>query len=93
MSKTNSAITLRASRRELATILAALRFHQDENLQGGRGGKGGQNILDQFIRQIATDGGVLTSLDFREVDRLCRRLNAGGGKQRSKGRPGRPTGS
>ena len=88
MAKKNKAITLRINRRELATILAALRYHQDENLQGGRdgkGGKGGKNIPDQFIRQIATDGGVLEPLDFREVDRLCRRLNAGGGKQTPKG--------
>ncbi|MCY2928030.1 MAG: hypothetical protein NTV86_00770 [Planctomycetota bacterium] len=79
MAKKNKAITLRINRRELATILAALRYHQDENLQSGRGGKGGKSIPDQFIRQIATDGDVLTPLDFREVDRLCCRLNAGGG--------------
>jgi hypothetical protein len=34
MPRKNDAITLRVSRRELATILAALRFHQDENLRG-----------------------------------------------------------
>ncbi|MEI7837961.1 MAG: hypothetical protein WCK05_16280, partial [Planctomycetota bacterium] len=75
MAKKNKAITLRINRRELATILAALRYHQDENLQGGRdnkGGKGGKNIPDQFIRQIAADGGALKPLDFRQVDRLCR---------------------
>jgi len=36
MPKKNDGITLRITRRQLATILAALRFHQDENLQGGR---------------------------------------------------------
>jgi hypothetical protein len=35
MRKSKEYFTLRVSRRELATILAALRFHQDENLQGG----------------------------------------------------------
>lgn len=62
-------ICLRVSRRELATVLAALRFHQDENLQG-RGG-----IPDVAIKEIATDGGRLRSLTFDEVSRLCERLN------------------
>ena len=68
MSK-NEAITTRITRRELATILAALRFHQDENLQGG------PEITDQFIKEIATDGGLLKPLDFDEVGKLCERLN------------------
>ncbi|MEI7837213.1 MAG: hypothetical protein WCK05_12500, partial [Planctomycetota bacterium] len=72
MIKQNKAITLRINPRELATILAALRYHQDENLQGGRDNKGGESIPDQFIRQIAADGGALKPLDFRQVDRLCR---------------------
>jgi len=67
--KNQDATTLRVSRRELATILAAMRFHQAENLQGGRG------IPDQFIREIATDGGLLDPLDFQQVDKLCQRLN------------------
>jgi len=56
-------------RRELATILAALRFHQDENLQGGG------TIPDKAVSDIATDGGMLKPLGFREVERLCQRLN------------------
>ena len=55
--------------RQLATILAALRFHQAENLQGGAG------IPDRAIEEIATDGGRLTALDFDEVDGLCQMLN------------------
>ncbi|MCY2931089.1 MAG: hypothetical protein NTV86_16695 [Planctomycetota bacterium] len=82
MADKNKAITLRINRRELATILAALRYHQDENLQGGRDGK---NIPDRFIRQIATDGDTLKALDFQEVDRLCRRLNAGGARHTPRG--------
>jgi DNA-binding Xre family transcriptional regulator len=55
--------------RQLATILAALRFHQAENLQGGAG------IADRAIEEIATDTGKLTALDFDEVESLCRTLN------------------
>jgi hypothetical protein len=60
---------IQVDRRELATILAALRFHQDENLQGGG------RIADKVMDDIATDGGTLKALDFGEVDRLCQRLN------------------
>jgi hypothetical protein len=69
MPKKNTTITLRINRRELATILAALRFHQDENLQGGRG------IADRAIKDIATDGGLLKPLNSQEVGNLCERLN------------------
>ena len=62
---------LLANDRELATILAALRFHQAENLQGMG------EILDQAIREIATDTGKLTPLDFHEVEDLCEKLNCG----------------
>ena len=55
--------------RELATVLAALRFHQDENLQGSAG------IPDEAIKDIASDGGRLRPLDFDEVGQLCERLN------------------
>jgi hypothetical protein len=62
-------VTLRVSRRELATILAALRFHQDENLQGGC------EIPDQSVREIATDCGQWKPLTFEEVSNLCERMN------------------
>jgi hypothetical protein len=65
----SQAIELEVDWRELATILAALRFHQDENLQGG------SIIADQKVGVIATDGGKLTPLDFDEVEQLCERLN------------------
>ena len=55
--------------RELATILAALRFHQDENLQG----PGGRQ--DQAIGEIATNAGTLAPLTYQEVGDLCERLN------------------
>lgn len=72
-------ITLHITRRELATILAALRFHQDENLQGGR------DIPDQFINEIATDGGLFKPLTFGEVGKLCERLNFNEGSPSTKG--------
>jgi len=70
--------------RELATILAALRFHQEKNLQAGEG------IPDCSIKDIATDGGRLRALTFDEVERLCRCLNTGGRKVEPRGRPGKP---
>jgi hypothetical protein len=71
MRKSKENVTLRVSRRELATILAALRFHQDENLQGGC------EIQDQSVREIATDCGRLKPLTFEEVSDLCERMNLG----------------
>ena len=71
MPKQDDVVRPRITRRELATTLAALRFHQDENLRGGRG------IPDRFIKEIATDGGHLKPLSFREVGKLCERLNFG----------------
>jgi hypothetical protein len=61
--------TLTVDRRELATILAALRFHQDENLRIG------PDIADQTIKDIATDSGSLKPLNFDEVGGLCKRMN------------------
>ena len=63
-------IPLKVSRRELATILAALRFHQDENLQGSE-------IPDQMVKEIASDGGFFRPLNFTEVNQLCERINLG----------------
>ena len=65
-------VHLLVNERELATILAALRFHQAEDLQAGR-------ILDHAIRDIATDGGKFEPLDAEEVHDLCERLNLGPG--------------
>ena len=68
--------------RELATLLAALRYHQAENLAGG------DNIADQAIQEIATDGGRLNPLTFGEVDQLCARLNIGRAEQGGGSGPG-----
>ena len=64
----NDRLLIRVDRRELATILAALRFHQDENLQGGG------EIPDVAIRDIADDGGTLVPMQFDEIDQLCQRI-------------------
>jgi hypothetical protein len=63
-------LLLRVDRRALATILAALRFHQDENLRSGR------KSADACSADIASDGGTLTPLSAAEIDALCRRLKA-----------------
>jgi len=63
--------TLTVDRRELATILAALRFHQDENLRIG------PDIPDRTVKDIAADCGSFKPLDFDEVSRLCERINLG----------------
>jgi hypothetical protein len=59
------------SDREQATILAALRFHQAENLQGTG------IIQDLTIRDIASNCGHLKTLNAEEVDQLCERINLG----------------
>ena len=69
MSRVKKQFALVVDGRELATILAALRFHQDENLRIGR------EIPDRVIKDIATDSGSLKPLDFKDVSRLCERIN------------------
>ena len=61
--------TLAVDERDLATILAALRFYQDENLRGRT------EIPDRKINDIATDCGTLKPLNFDEVSRLCEKIN------------------
>ena len=69
MSRVKKQFALVVDGRELATILAALRFHQDENLRAG------PDIPDRVIKDIATDGGSLKPLNFNEVGRLCEQIN------------------
>lgn len=69
MSRKKKQCTFVVDRRELATLLAALRFHQDENLQNR------SEIPDEVIRDIASDGGSLKPLGFNDVDRLCEKIN------------------
>lgn len=69
MTKLNKTITPALDDRELATVLAALRFHQDENLQGS------DDIPDLAIKEIATNSGSLKPLNFKEIGKLCERIN------------------
>jgi hypothetical protein len=59
------------TKRELATVLAALRHYQiGLRLNGGR--------PPQDVSDIAMDGG-LDPLDEEEIDSLCEELNTGEG--------------
>ena len=69
MSRKKKQCTFVVDRRELATLLAALRFHQDENLHNR------SEIPDEVIRDIAGDGGSLKPLGFDDVNRLCEKIN------------------
>ena len=69
MSDKKKEFALVVNRRELAVILAALRFYQNQNLQNG------SDFFDEAIKDIVSDGGSLTPLDFAGVDRLCERIN------------------
>ena len=55
--------------RELATVLAALRYWQRE---------GWSNAGEE--QEIVSDGGTLTPLDLPEIDDLCERINCDDGK-------------
>jgi hypothetical protein len=69
MSRVKKQFALAVDGRQLATILAALRFHQDENLRVG------PDIPDRAIKDIATDSGSLKPLNFKDVNTLCERIN------------------
>ena len=69
MSRKKKHCTFVVDLRELATLLAALRFHQDENLQSRN------EIPDEVIRDIASDGGSLKPLGFNDVNQLCEKIN------------------
>lgn len=56
---------------ELATILAALRFYQEQ-------GMGDPFNRSNDIHEIAHDGGEVISLDDEGIDELCERLNTTG---------------
>jgi hypothetical protein len=75
---------VRIDRRERATILAALRFHQDENLRSGPA------PADAFIAGLASDGGAGAPLTAAEIDTLCRRLHRAGGRKQPAARKGGP---
>lgn len=69
MSRKKKQCTFVVDQRELATLLAALRFHQDENLQNRN------EIPDEVIKDIASDGDSLKPLGSNDVNRLCEKIN------------------
>ena len=82
MPRKNDAITLRINRRELATILAALRFWQQHgpnqpNSFFDRLECDEQDLLDE----IRTNSSLLEPLRLPEISQLCERLNTGEGQQ------------
>jgi len=56
---------------ELATILAALRFYQEQ-------GMGAASKRSAAIHDIATNGDTLVALDDEGLNNLCEWLNHGG---------------
>jgi hypothetical protein len=56
--------------RELATVLAALRYWQRE-------GQSGNSVDTEPEQDVATNGGTLEPLAEDEIDALCERLNRG----------------
>lgn len=64
---------LEVDSRELATILAALRYYQRTGvcLDGGTG----ELIIPEEERDVATDGDTLEPLDEKEIDTLCESIN------------------
>lgn len=56
--------------REVATILAALRFYQ-------AGRQFDASARMEAIDDIATNGGDVDALDAEEIDELCERINTG----------------
>lgn len=66
-SQSEQACSQELSNRELATVLAALRYWQDR-------------LIDRSVchyQAIAKDGGKFNPLSGREIDQLCERLNSG----------------
>jgi hypothetical protein len=63
--------------RELATVLAALRYWQRTRPQGTTNTLYGKDLSDAapMEGEVATDGGSLKPLAANEIDSLCERLN------------------
>lgn len=59
---------INVSREEFNTILAALRYYQEN-------GQGDPFNRSDAIHDIATDGGEQISLDAHSIDELCERIN------------------
>jgi hypothetical protein len=75
-----SDMTIQITSQELATILAALRYYQEENM-------GEPDYRSDRIHAIATDDDTETSLDADGIDDLCMKLNTSGVHDDDSGRP------
>lgn len=64
---------LQVDNRELATILAALRYYQRTGVC--LDGCNGDLIVPEEERDVATDGGTLEPLGEKEIDELCESIN------------------
>lgn len=70
--------------REIATILAALRYYQNDMEESARLADedcGRERLSpdvdpDGDLHMIATDCGMVASLSVNEIEELCQRLNA-----------------
>lgn len=59
-------------KRSSATILAALRYYQNDMDNGKRLSR---DVDDGGIHDIATDGGTLRALTATQIDELCDKIN------------------
>ena len=64
----NQAPLLRVSSRELHTLLATLRFYQEQ-------GQCEPANRSEWIEDLATNGGGVQALTDDEIDQLCERIN------------------
>jgi hypothetical protein len=64
----NQKLLLRISLRELNTVLAALRFYQEQ-------GQCDSAKRSESIGDVATNGGHTQALTGNEIDELCERIN------------------
>lgn len=76
-------IKLSVSSQELSTILAALRYYQEEN-------QGEPEERSDRIHAIATDDDNETSMNTDGIDALCERINFSGVHDDDSGKPSGP---
>ena len=64
----NDRITLSVSGQGFSTIMAALRYYQEK-------GMGNPDNRSDWIHDLSTNGGDVTSLDDEGIDKLCEGIN------------------
>jgi hypothetical protein len=73
-------ITVQLTNAELSTVLAALRYFQEDDM-------GDPENRSDRIDDIATDMGEENSLTTHEIDELCEKLNVAGVHDDDSGKP------